>query len=92
MQNLWDGIIVTLKRFNYITGSTTTLLTFDSNSFSSSSLYQTQMVYYCDGVWWPFDFDNNAYFLEATLIKTASAGSPVLASISLHSVYEECLN
>jgi len=65
--------------------SATTLLTFDSNSFSPQQDFQTNSVS-TNRV--PFDFAHNAYYVEATLTKqqpiaTVGGGKPALAVVVL---------
>ncbi|MBI5740974.1 MAG: hypothetical protein HZA16_09650 [Nitrospirae bacterium] len=75
-------VILRLKKYDFDTGITSTLLTLDSNSFSSSPSYQVQSVGGCSsGI--TFDFYNNAYFIDAEIQKTATGGSAGLAIISI---------
>jgi len=65
-------IVLRLKRYNLTTGTTTTLLTFDSNGFPQSNAAQVRSVSTepCISVV-KFDFVNNAYFVDAQLIQTS---------------------
>ena len=60
------------SRYNLTTGTTTTLLTFDSNGFPQSNAAQVRSVSTepCISVV-KFDFVNNAYFVDAQLIQTS---------------------
>lgn len=75
-------VIVRLKETNMATGITNTRMTFDSNSYSQSSSYQNRVITNY-GAWWGFDFVNNIYYLEASINKTSSYGTPVLVGVQL---------
>jgi hypothetical protein len=87
-------VLVTLKRYNVRTGGVATLLRFDSNRFPAGSDFQEPLPQDC-GSFFNFSFatgtvngsednrGNHAYFIEATLIRTASGGNPGLATIGL---------
>ncbi len=87
----WARVQLRLYEQDIYTGATALLLTFDSNTFAASPNFQTT------GVgnplpFWSFNFDQKAYFIEATLTKTSSAisingGRPGLAIIKLHRYY-----
>lgn len=92
-----DGaqVLVKLKRHNIITGVTTTLLSFNSNDFPAQPAFQDAtpnkglgpLVNFSFATG-PFNGANNeggdsVYYLEATLIRSASGGTPGLASISI---------
>ncbi len=79
-----DGgrVIIRLKETNMATGITNTRMTFDSNSFLQSSSYQKRVISNY-GSWWGFDFVNNIYYLEASVNKTRSYGTPVLTGVQL---------
>ncbi|HKQ79738.1 MAG TPA: hypothetical protein VJ810_38950 [Blastocatellia bacterium] len=87
----WAQVLARLYEQDIYTGATNLLLTFDSNAFITSPNYQTQSV----GVAVPypyFDFNQKAYFIEATLTKTSSSisingGRPGLAIIKLNTYY-----
>lgn len=88
----WARVLVRLYEQDIFTGATSLLLTFDSNSFQPSPNYQTYGAGepYPNG---PFNFDQKAYFIEATLSKTSSAisifgGNPGLAIIKLNRYYQ----
>lgn len=78
----YSRVILYLKEFNMTTGSTITRMTLDSNAFPVSSTYQTRSVSTC---WpgWSFNFNKNAYFIEAQIQKTNSSGSPGLGAIQI---------
>ncbi len=87
----WARVQLRLYEQDIYTGATALLLSFDSNAFPASPNYQTT------GVgnpypFWSFDFNQKAYFIEATLTKTSSAisingGRPGLAIIKLNRYY-----
>jgi hypothetical protein len=87
----WAQVLVRLYEQDIYTGATNLMLTFDSNASLPSPNYQTQGV----GVALPypqFDFNQKAYFIEATLTKTSSSvsingGRPGLAIIKLNTFY-----
>lgn len=60
-------------------GINSLLATFDSNNYGASASYQTQAD--CMLVDW--DFSTSAYYIEATLHKSAAGGTPALALIQL---------
>jgi hypothetical protein len=82
-------VIVTLKRFNFSTFETTTLSVIDSDTLPPDPWFvgiglcgisgqfsnPSQMHF--------FDFEHNAYYVEAQIIKTADGGNPTLASVRL---------
>jgi len=79
-------VLLRLLRLNVNDGATATLLTFDSNSFAPQQDFQTNSVG-ANRV--PFDFSNNAYYVEATLTKQQpiitplGGGRPALAVVVL---------
>lgn len=78
-------VFLRLLRLNVSDGTSATLLTFDSNSFAPQQDFQTNSVG-TNRV--PFDFSNNAYYVEATLTKqqpiaTIGGGRPALAVVVL---------
>jgi len=79
-------VFLRLIRLSVSDGTSATLLTFDSNSFSPQQDFQTNSVG-TNRV--PFDFSQNAYYVEATLTKqqpivtTFGAGRPALAVVVL---------
>ncbi len=84
-------VLVRLYEQDIYTGVTNLLLTFDSNAFAASPNYQTGGVGSLSPVG-PLNFDQKAYFIEATLTKTSSAisifgGRPGLAIIKLDRYY-----
>jgi hypothetical protein len=61
------------------TGTTTTIDTFDSNSYPSAVGYQTRTR--CTAVDW--DFADGPYYIEAELTRSADGGMPALGLMSL---------
>src|SRR5262249_6365985 len=86
-------VVVTLKRYNVLTGQLTTLLTVDSNNFPPRASFQAPLP--DGGSFFNFSFasgpsegaqnqgGDSVYYIEARLIRTAPGGNPGLASISL---------
>lgn len=77
-----ERVIVRLKSVDINTGIVTTLMTLDSNAYAPNVLFQAQTVAVC-GPNWHFDFNRNAYFVEATLSKGATAGNPGLSVVQI---------
>jgi hypothetical protein len=73
-----ERVILRLKRYSFVNGVTQTLLTLDSNATPASAAFQTRSVGAC-GL--GLDFLNNAYFVEAQLIKSGVGGVPQLGSL-----------
>ena len=79
-------VFLRLIRLSVSDGTSATLLTFDSNSFSPQQDFQTNSVA-TNRV--PFDFSQNAYYVEATLTKQQpiitplGGGRPALAVVVL---------
>lgn len=73
-------VVVALKQYNLATGAMSTLLKLDSDTFPASGSYQLQSVEVWNN---KFDFEENAYFIEAQLKKTGAKGTPGLAAIKL---------
>jgi hypothetical protein len=67
-----------LRQYN-ATGPTSTLATFDSNSYAAQVGYQTQTA--CIGVDW--DFEDGPFYIEAELTKSADGGMPALGLTTL---------
>ncbi|HKD80020.1 MAG TPA: hypothetical protein VKH81_10015 [Candidatus Angelobacter sp.] len=86
-------VLVKLKRYNVNTGAVTTLLTFNSKDFPSQTAFQQPLP----GPMSFFNFSfadgpingvsdqggDSVYYIEATLIRSASGGNPGLGSIRL---------
>lgn len=77
-----ERVIVRLKSVDLSTGIITTLMTLDSNTYAPNALFQTQSVGVC-GQNWHFDFNRNAYFVEAALTKGSTAGNPGLSAVQI---------
>jgi len=75
-------VIVRLKEVNFATGVINTRLTFDSDKFAALPGFQTQHEVACDAGW-VFNFEENAYFIEAELSRTNANGVPSLAIVKL---------
>ncbi|HOI94204.1 MAG TPA: hypothetical protein PK250_05800 [Syntrophobacter fumaroxidans] len=75
-------VVVRLKRFSLSSGTTSTLLTMDSDRYNSNVGFQTRTVGRCAST---LDFEANAYFIEAELTRSAAAGTPALAAIKIYS-------
>ena len=80
-------VFLRLLKLNLEDGTTTTVLTFDSNSFAPQADFQANTVATTGRA--PFDFSHNAYYVEATLTKqqpiatSIGAGRPALAVVVL---------
>jgi hypothetical protein len=68
-----------LRQYNSSTGLTSTVATFDSNTYAAAVGYQTRSA--CIAINW--DFVDGPYFIEATLTKSAAGGQPALGTIQL---------
>lgn len=75
-------VLVWLREYNINTGATTTRMTFDSNNYAASGLYQTQSIGACSWTW-SYDFFNKVYYIETQITKGAPTANPGLASIQL---------
>jgi hypothetical protein len=75
-----ERVILRLKRYSFVNGVTQTLLTLDSNTIPASAAFQTRSVGAC-GL--GLDFINNAYYVEAQLIKAAAGGIPQLGALQV---------
>lgn len=72
---------VTLRSYDRLAGTTTTLLTLDSDAFAPASFYVNREV---EGRNVVFDFDRKSYWFEAELTRsTAGAASPAMAALWL---------
>lgn len=75
-------VIVRLRRYNLNNGTGATLFTLDSDNYAPSAAFQTQTVTdSCAGL--VLDFENNAYFIEATLTRSNTAGTPNLGILQV---------
>ena len=76
-----NGAQVRLRLNSYSLGSgiTSTVATFDSNSFPSAVGYQTRG--FC--IFPDFNFADHAYFIDAELIKTGASGTPALGIVQI---------
>jgi hypothetical protein len=75
-------VVVALRAQNIISGATTTLWTFDSDLEPQSANFQIPgFITTCGGG--GFDFENNVYFIEATLTRTTTGTSPALATLQI---------
>ena len=72
-------VLLELKRYNIFSGITSTVTTFDSNSFGSSASFRANNKCFHH----VFDFLNFAYFINARIIKTAADGKPALGAVQL---------
>ncbi|WP_295613341.1 hypothetical protein [uncultured Lamprocystis sp.] len=72
-------VVLRLRSASFATGLATTIATIDSNALPPSPSYRNQEV--C--VLLDFDFVNNAYFIDADLIKSSTAGTPALSLIQI---------
>jgi hypothetical protein len=80
-------VILTLKRFNFTTGTITTLDVLNSNnSEQSNGLSGGGLCSISEPSTTPFfNFNRFAYFVEARIIRTSANGTPALASIKISS-------
>ncbi len=72
-------VLLRLKTVSFATGLATTIATIDSNAVPPSPSYQNREL--C--VLLDFDFVNNAYFIDADLIKSSTSGTPALSLIQI---------
>ncbi len=77
-----ERVLVRLKAVDLNTGVVTTLMTLDSNAFPPNAAFQLRTVPVC---WpnWGFNFQRNAYFVEAILWKGTTAGNPGLTAVQI---------
>ncbi len=68
-------VVLNLFEVNIDTGATSLLLTLDSNSFPANANYQTQAVSTFVGN--RINFQQNAYYIEATLVQKRSPLTPI---------------
>jgi hypothetical protein len=87
-------LVLRLKQYNLNTGTTTTLVTFDSNTAAQSTSAQVRQVSTDPCLHVAFDFINNAYFVDAQLIQTSAATltdlPPLLAIIQVGASSDLC--
>jgi hypothetical protein len=88
-------VLVKLKQYNVLTGQISTLLSFNSNDFPPQPAFQSATPNRGLGPLVNFSFATgpfngasneggaNVYYIEATLIRSASGGTPGLASVSI---------
>jgi hypothetical protein len=75
-------VIVRLNRQNISTGVKAIVGELNSNDFSPSSVAQKRsIVVNCQGP--AFDFENNVYYIEVLLIKTAAGGNPLIRALQI---------
>jgi hypothetical protein len=75
-------VVARVRSINVNTGSGVTLAELDSDDFPSSASAQTQTLSFnCDDP--ALDFSTNAYYVEVTLIKTATSGAPALRALRI---------
>jgi hypothetical protein len=80
-------VVAKLIEVNLFTGTSTTKLTMDSNSFPPSNDFQTQIVSTCPAPA-AFDFGSNAYYIEVRLGKKFFfSGSPAIQAIRLERTF-----
>lgn len=77
-----ERVVVRVKAVDLNTGLVTTLMTFDSDAFPASPLFQLRGVPVCWPLW-SFNFNRNAYFAEAVLWKGSPLGNPGLSAIQI---------
>ena len=77
-----ERVFVRLKAVDLNTGVITTLMTLDSNAFAPNALFQFRSVPVCNPPW-GFNFNRNAYFVEAILWKGTTAGNPGLTAVQI---------
>jgi hypothetical protein len=74
-------VVARLKQMDTGFGTTTTLLTFDSNDFNQQTEMQRNSVYDLSG---DFDyFPHIAYYVEVTLTRSSASGTPELGAIEV---------
>jgi len=73
-------VILQLKRYSFATGTTSTLLTLNSNDYPSDAGFQLQSKGNCST---QLNFFENAYWVEVQIKKTGTGGSPSLALIQV---------
>lgn len=79
-------VLTHLRAVNINTGVTQTIMTVDSNAFPPATTFQTQSAVACgEG----YNFSDNAWFIETTLTKSATGGTPALQAIQLSPPPEE---
>jgi len=71
-------VVARLKRYDVVAGTTSTLLTVDSDDFDPRSGFQIRESLNCGG---QPSFGPNAYFVDVEMTKGAGSGTPGLAAI-----------
>jgi hypothetical protein len=80
-------VIVILKEHNFETGTVTDVSSFDSNEHNQSPDIQEGYFETCTLTSsHPFDFENNAYYIEVKLQRTGSGGKPGLSQIRMYGI------
>ncbi len=73
-------IFLSLRGKNINTGTTTTIATLDSDAFPQNVNPQTRSVLVCSRT---LDFANNAYYVEAVVIRSTAGGLLALSNLKL---------
>ncbi len=76
-------VVLRLREYSLTTGVTTTRITLDSNAFPASSAYQVRSANSTCFSGNFFDFNRNAYYVEAQIQKTGLTGSAGLAIVQV---------
>jgi hypothetical protein len=76
-------ILAKVQEMNLTTGTITTQMTFDSNTFAQSADVQTQTITTEAFSGSFFDFLTNIYYIEAQIIKTGENGTPLLQGMQV---------
>jgi len=71
-------VVVTLNQYNLAQGTTTTLLTLDSNSQPFSGAFQVRSTGECGGA--TLDFTQNSYYVEVSMTRTATSPFQIITS------------
>jgi hypothetical protein len=73
-------VLVRLRRFDVVAGTTATLITVDSNAFGASSSWQVREGDNCAAL---FSFGIGLYYVEVEMTKSTTDGAPGVAAIVL---------